>query len=246
MGSDTEPKENSELERRFPQRPSAAPCAGTTNPNGETSQPEFLEAAMRTLALLTALLGLSPALSTAQNGIATLLPTSLSFPGQLLGTTSASKTAVLTNSGTGALAINSIVSSGNFASSHNCPISPSTLAVGAKCTITATFKPSVPSGISGEISIFDNAIGSPHLVNLSGIGLTAISLSPATLAFGTISAGTTSAAKTVTLTNNLSTALTIGFSASGDYAAVGGGTTPCGTSLAGKAKQLGRKARARL
>ena len=59
-------------------------------------------------------------------------------------------------------------------------------------------------------------------------------------------AGTTSAAKTVTLTNNLSTALTIGFSASGDYAAVGGGTTPCGTSLAGKAKQLGRKARARL
>ena len=94
---------------------------------------------MRTLALLTALLGLSPALSTAQNGIATLLPTSLSFPGQLLGTTSASKTAVLTNSGTGALAINSIVSSGNFASSHNCPISPSTLAVGAKCTITATF-----------------------------------------------------------------------------------------------------------
>jgi Abnormal spindle-like microcephaly-assoc'd, ASPM-SPD-2-Hydin len=73
-------------------------------------------------------------------------------------------------------------------------------------------------------------------VNLSGTGLTAISLSPTSLIFGTVAVGTTSAAKTVTLTNNLGTALTIGFSASGDYAAVGSGATPCGSSLAGKAK----------
>src|SRR5439155_1519625 len=99
-----------------------------------------------------------------------------------------------------------------------------------------TFKPSAFGSVSGEVTILDSAGGSPHLVNLSGTGLTAISLSPTSLIFGTIAVGTTSAAKTVTLTNNLSTALTIGFSASGDYAAIGSGATPCGSSLAGKAK----------
>src|SRR5207253_5220250 len=77
---------------------------------------------------------------------------------------------------------------------------------------------------------------SPHVLHLSGTGLTAISLSPTSLIFGTVAVGTTSAAKTVTLANNLSTALTMGFSASGYYAAIGSGATPCGSSLAGKAK----------
>ncbi len=166
----------------------------------------------------------------------TLSPTSLIFSGQLLNTTSAGKAVMLTNSGTAGLTITSITASGNFGASSNCPISPSTLAAAAHCTITATFKPSVSGSVSGEVTILDSAGGSPHLVNLSGTGLTAISLSPTSLIFGTIAVGTTSAAKTVTLTNNLSTALTIGFSASGDYAAIGSGATPCGSSLAGKAK----------
>jgi hypothetical protein len=168
--------------------------------------------------------------------IVTLSPTSLIFSGQLLNTTSAGKAVTLTNSGNAGLTITSITASGNFGASSNCPISPSTLAAAAHCTITVTFKPSVSGSVSGEVTILDNASGSPHLVNLSGTGLTAISLSPTSLIFGTIAVGTTSAAKTVTLTNNLSTALIIGFSASGDYAVIGSGTTPCGSSLAGKAK----------
>ena len=63
----------------------------------------------------------------------TLSPTSLIFSGQLLNTTSAGKAITLTNSGTTALAITSIKASGNFTQSNNCLISPSTLAVGAKC-----------------------------------------------------------------------------------------------------------------
>ena len=161
---------------------------------------------------------------------------SLTFPGQLLNTTSASKTITLTNSGTAGLQILSITPSGDFADASNCPISPSTLVAGATCTITVTFTPSVSGSIPGEITINDNAAGSAHLVTLTGTGLTSISLSPTSLAFGMVTVGTTSAAKTVTLTNNLTTALTIGLSASGDYALVGNGTTPCGISLAGKAK----------
>jgi maltoporin len=48
--------------------------------------------------------------------------------------------------------------------------------------------------------------------------------------------GASSTAKTVSVSNNLSTTLTIGFIASGDYAAIDSGATPCGSSLAGKAK----------
>src|SRR5215472_13494517 len=59
---------------------------------------------------------------------------------------------------------------------------------------------------------------------------------PTGLSFGTIAVGTTSAAKTVTLINNSTSSLTIGFKASADYIAVGSGTTRCSTSLAGKAK----------
>jgi hypothetical protein len=168
--------------------------------------------------------------------LVTLSPASLTFSGQLLGTTSVAKTVKLTNSGTGALTITSLTASGDFGGTHTCPLSPSTLAPNASCSMNLTFTPSAPGSIPGEITIADNAGGFPHLVNLSGTGLTAISLSPTSLPFGTVIVGTTSAAKTLTLTNNLSTALTIGFSASGDYTAVGSGASPCGVTLAGKAK----------
>src|SRR5207245_4786907 len=72
----------------------------------------------------------------------TLLPTSLTFAGQLLNTISLGKAVTLTNSGTAGLTITSVTASGNFGASSNCPISPSTLAAAAHCTITVTFKPS--------------------------------------------------------------------------------------------------------
>jgi hypothetical protein len=168
--------------------------------------------------------------------LVTLSPASLTFAGQVLGTTSAAKTVTLTNSGTGALTIISLTASGDFGGTHNCPLSPSSLAPNTSCSMNLTFTPSAPGSIAGEITIADNAAGFPHLVNLAGSGLTPISLAPTSLAFGTVLVGTTSAAKTITLTNNLSTALTIGFSASADYSAVGSGISPCGTTLAGKAK----------
>ncbi len=164
----------------------------------------------------------------------TLTPASLTFAGQLLGTTSASKTVTLTNSGgAGPLTISSISASGDYAQTNTCPISPTTLAVGKKCTITVTFTPSVAGKISGEISVSDSAPSGTQLVNLSGTGLIPLTISPASFAFGTVPVGNTSLAQTVTLTNNQSgTTLTFSFSASGNYSAVGSGGIPCVASLA--------------
>jgi len=168
-------------------------------------------------------------------------PASLTFPGQLLNTTSAAKSVKLTNSGLAPISLLPIVASGDYAiSADTCPVDPSTLGAGLSCTFNVTFTPTVAGSVPGEVTIADTAAGSPHRVGLTGTGLTPISLSPTSLSFGTIIVGTTSTAKTVTLTNNLSTSLTVtGIAASGDYAVAGSGTTPCviaGMTLAAKAK----------
>jgi hypothetical protein len=164
-------------------------------------------------------------------------PISLSFTQQLIGSTSPGKAVTLTSSGTGALTISSIVAVGNFkVSSTTCPISPSTLAAGAHCAINITFTPSQSGKVLGELTVTDNAPGITQELGLSGQGVTPLNTSPTGLSFGTVTVGTTSAAKTVTLINNSTSSLTIGFVASADYSAVGSGTTPCGSSLAGKAK----------
>jgi Big-like domain-containing protein/centrosomal CEP192-like protein/beta-propeller repeat-containing protein/ASPM-SPD-2-Hydin domain-containing protein/HYDIN/CFA65/VesB family protein len=164
-------------------------------------------------------------------------PTSLSFTQQLIGSTSPAKAVTLTNSGTGALTISSIVATGNFkVASTTCPLSPSTLAAGAHCAINITFTPSQSGKVLGELTVTDNVSSVTQELGLSGQGVTPLNTSPTGLSFGTVTVGTTSAAKTVTLINNSTSSLTIGFVASADYKAVGSGTTPCGASLAGKAK----------
>ncbi len=146
----------------------------------------------------------------------TLSPTSLAFGNQNVGTTSAAKTVTLTNSGNAALSISGIALTGtnaaDFAQTNTCPISPSTLAAGANCTISVTFTPSTTSAETAAVSITDNASGSPQSVSLSGTGVQpapGVNLSPTSLSFGNQNVGTTSAAQTVTLTNNGTSALTI-------------------------------------
>jgi hypothetical protein len=171
----------------------------------------------------------------------TISPASLTFPGQLLNTASATKSVKLTNSGLASVSILPIAASGDYAiSSDTCPVDPSTLAKGLSCTFNVTFTPTVAGSVPGEITITDTAAGSPHRVNLTGTGLTPISLSPTSLTFASQTVGTTSAPKTVTLTNNMSASLTVtSIASSGDYAVAGSGTTPCviaGMTLLAKAK----------
>jgi hypothetical protein len=128
------------------------------------------------------------------------LPSSLTFPNQIVGTTSAPQNAILTNTGGAVLNITSITASGDFAETNSC--GPS-LASGASCTIAVTFTPTAAGPRAGAVAVADNAPGSPQTLPLNGSGVLApvVFLSPTNLTFSGQNVGTTSAAQTVTLTN---------------------------------------------
>ena len=140
----------------------------------------------------------------------------MSFGNQQVKTTSAAQSVTLTNSGNAALTISSIslagTNPGDFAQTNTCPLSPSTLAASATCTISATFSPTASGSRSASVSITDNASGSPHNVSLSGTGVTpapAVTLTPSSLTFSSQVVGTSSAAQKVTLKNSGTADLTI-------------------------------------
>jgi hypothetical protein len=161
--------------------------------------------------------------------VASFSPTSLSFAAQSVSTLSPAKPLVLTNTGSAPLTVSSILGSGDFKQTNNCS---GTLKVGAFCTINVIFNPTSVGTIVGSITVTDNASIPPQIVDLNGVGAVPLTLSPTGLAFGTIAVGKTSAAKTVTITNNAPKTQNITFVASGNYAAAGSGSLPCGSSLA--------------
>ena len=161
---------------------------------------------------------------------ATLSPSSLTFAGLTVGSTSSAQGVTLNNTGGAALAIASIVASGDFAQTNNCG---SSVAAGTSCTINVTFTPTAAGTRSGSLTITDNSIGltgSTQTVTVSGTGLgPEASLSPATLTFAALMVGSTSSAQGITLNNTGSVALAIAsIVASGDFAQ----TNNCGSSVA--------------
>ncbi len=124
-----------------------------------------------------------------------LNPTTLTFAAQASGSSSAAQTVTLSNSGGAALNLASIAASGDFAVTHNCGAG---LAPGGTCQLSVIFTPTAGGTRSGTITLLNNAMDSPHSVNVSGIGaaftqvIGAIDFTPATLAV----AGTTTASAT--------------------------------------------------
>src|SRR5260370_12747132 len=100
----------------------------------------------------------------------------MAFGNQMVNTTSASQSVTLTNSGNAPLTITSVTlggtNPGDFTPANQCPLSPSTLAAGASCTISATFTPTAAGSRAATLTIADNASGSPHTIALSGTGAT--------------------------------------------------------------------------
>ena len=145
----------------------------------------------------------------------TLSPSSLTFASQAVSSTSPAQSVTLTNSGGAPLTITGVsvtgANPGDFAQTNGCPLSPTTLAAGASCTINTTFTPSAPGSRSASLSVTDNAGGSPQTVALSGTGASApaVSLSPASVAFSNQQVNTSSGPQMVTLTNSGSAPLTI-------------------------------------
>jgi len=140
-------------------------------------------------------------------GIA-LNPAGLLFPALSLGTTSEVQTVTLTN-GDNTLTINSIkisgTAAGDFAETNNCP---STVAPGARCTLSVTFTPTALGVRKASIEISDSAPGSPQVINLTGSTST-VGISPASVAFGSQAVGVASAVQPVTVTNVGTSVLTI-------------------------------------
>lgn len=145
---------------------------------------------------------------TGTGPVASITPASLTFGNQAVGTTSASQSVTVKNTGNTALSVGPITTTGDFAQTNNC----TTVAAGASCTVNVTFTPTAANLRSGTLSITHNAAGSPATVTLSGTGTAAGApvLTPAKAAvdFGRVRVGRT---KTVALkvTNTGTASLTV-------------------------------------
>jgi subtilase family serine protease len=163
---------------------------------------------------------------------AVLSPSSVAFANEIVGGTSAAKTVTLFNPGSATLNISGIATTGDFAvASKTCG---TTLAVGASCTMKVTFKPTQLGVRTGSLSVSDNAPGSPQSAALSGTGTADATLTPAKASFPKTAVGNQSAAKTFTLSNKESAALTgVSASTTGNFSI---SATTCESSLAAKSK----------
>ncbi|WP_263350710.1 beta strand repeat-containing protein [Acidicapsa acidisoli] len=165
-------------------------------------------------------------------GSLTLLPTSLSFGTQEVGTTSAVQTFNIQNVGGSPVSISSITVSAPFAKVTNT--CGSTLAASTACAVTVDFAPKVAGAATGSITVTDS-VGTQS-AQLTGTGLLAPTdtLSTTSLSFASTVLGQTSPPLTVTISNNGGVPLTsIGTSVSssagsGDFKAV----SDCGSQLA--------------
>jgi hypothetical protein len=157
----------------------------------------------------------------------TISPTSLSFTGQLIRTTSASQPVTLTNPNPAEVSISSISISSGWTQTNNCL---SGVLANGTCTINVSFDPTAAGYLTGTLTINDNAQISPQTVNLSGTGLApVVSLSPPSLSFSGQAISSTSAALPITLTNTGTGTLTpLTIATSGDFAQ----TNNCPASLA--------------
>lgn len=96
---------------------------------------------------------------------------SLAFGNQMVGTTSAPGTVTLVNGGATAVRITRIATSGDFAQTNACPMSPAVLRAGATCTIRVTFSPTVVGPRLGTLTLTDSATDSPQRITLAGTGI---------------------------------------------------------------------------
>ncbi|CAG7643904.1 choice-of-anchor D domain-containing protein [Actinacidiphila bryophytorum] len=104
---------------------------------------------------------------TAPGPILSANPANLSFGGTVVGATATPQTVTVTNSGTTAATVSAVTATGDFTQTNNC----SSIAVGASCAVTVTFKPTAGGTRNGTLTLTGNANNSPTTVALSGAGI---------------------------------------------------------------------------
>jgi hypothetical protein len=146
---------------------------------------------------------------------ASIIPSSLAFGQQSIGTAAPTQSVTLSNSGTGPMPV-ALASIGG-ANAADFPKTGDTcsglrLLPGRSCTVTVGFRPLGPGTRSATLTVVDVWPGSPRQVVLSGNGSgAAIGLNPAPLRFGNRLFGSGSTApQTVTVTNSGNAAAHVG------------------------------------
>jgi len=150
----------------------------------------------------------------------TVLPRSLTFASQQVGSSSSAATVNLINRQSSALGVSSIAASGDFlVTASTCGNS---VAANAQCTISVSFSPTAGGYRTGALTITTNSQNSPQTVALAGTGIGPVNsapiISPMAINFGSQLVGTTSIPQFVQITNTASTPLTLNISISGDFA----------------------------
>ena len=100
------------------------------------------------------------------------------FPSTTVGATAVKQSTTLTNKGTAALALNGTgqgikiagTNASSFSQTNTCGTS---VAAGASCVITVSFKPAAAGSLTAVVDITDGAYASPQTVGLNGTGAAA-------------------------------------------------------------------------
>ena len=121
--------------------------------------------------------------------------TNLSFAAITQGTSSSPQTVTVTNSGGAALQIFSVVLGGtdgsDFIMTNGC--TAASYAINASCTIGVSFAPVGAGARAATVTLMDNTVNSPQVINIGGFANSALTLgaAPSGSTSATISAGQT-------------------------------------------------------
>jgi 6-phosphogluconolactonase (cycloisomerase 2 family) len=161
-------------------------------------------------------------------------PTDISFGNLVVGNTSGTQTATLINNQTVAtLNFTSPIALGGLnpgdftiANTSTCVFGTPVAANGGTCVVNLAFTPTAPGNRSASVTFTDDATNSPQVVNLTGNGIAKVTVSLQALNLGSQALNTTSLPKSVTLSNDETSAIGISnFSFVGDFALDPTGTT---------------------
>jgi hypothetical protein len=97
----------------------------------------------------------------------TASPASLSFGNQAVGSASAAQTVTVSNTGSATASLSSVSAAAPFAETSTCG---SSIAAGASCAVSVTFKPTAAGAASASLTVASNATNPSLTVALSGTG----------------------------------------------------------------------------
>jgi len=95
-------------------------------------------------------------------------PTSLVYPKRTVGTTSSGKKITIANTGSVLIVVSNTTITGDFTVKHSTCVKG--IAPGGSCAISVTFTPTQVGTRTGTLKVFDNVMGSPQVITLSGVG----------------------------------------------------------------------------